>query len=167
MESADELLQEVEVALRSLVSRISSPPATATTSVNSYDDAILAMENILQRLIVLQPLLSVNFPGITGVIQRVRTLVVELNAVEDEAQRQARRCIGRPEIVITEPELRNLLELQFTQVEISKLYGCSPRTIRRRILSFRLQQFVNFSDISDQELDTLISRFVVRFPSAG
>ena len=58
--------------------------------------------------------------------QGVRILVVELNAVEDEAQRQVRRGRGRPEVVITEPELRNLLELQFTQVEISKLYGCSP-----------------------------------------
>jgi len=36
------------------------------------------------------------------------------------------RCRGRPEILITEPELQNLLELQFTQVEISKLYGCPP-----------------------------------------
>ena len=163
MESADELLQEVEVALHSLVSRISGPPATGT----SYSDAILAVENILQRLIVLQPLIAVDFPGITRVIETIRTIVVELNALEDEAQRQARRCRGRPEIVITEPELRNLLELQFTQVEISKLYGCSPRTISRRISSYGLQEFVRFSDISDQDLDALVSRFVVTFPRAG
>ena len=64
------------------------------------------MENILQRLIVLQPLLSVDFPAITRVIQSIRTLVVELNAVEDEAQRQVRRGRGRPEIVITAESFR-------------------------------------------------------------
>ena len=53
MESADELLHEVEVALHSLVSRI-----------DSYDDAILAMESVLQKLIVLQPLLSVDFQAL-------------------------------------------------------------------------------------------------------
>ena len=86
--------------------------------------------------------------------------------MEDEAQRQVRRCRGRPEILITESELWNLLELQFTQVEISKLYGCSPQTISR-IITFRLQGFVRFSDISDQDLDVLVSQFVVIFLNTG
>ena len=167
MESTDQLLLEVEAAFQSLVSRIFSPLDAAANSIELYNGAILTMENILQRLIVLQPLLSVNFPGITQVIQSIRTLVVELNAVEDEAQRQVRRCRGRPEIVITEPELRNLLELQFTQVEISRLYGCSPRTVRRRILSYGLQEVIEFSDINDHDLDGLVSQFVVTFPNAG
>jgi len=77
------LLQEVELALHSLVSRVFCPPATATTNINLYHDAILAIKNILQRLIVLQPLLSVDFPGMTWVIQRVRILVVEFNALEE------------------------------------------------------------------------------------
>ena len=165
MESTDQLLSGVEAALHSLVSMISGPQATAANSIDLYNGAILTIENILQRLIVLQPLLSVDFPGITQVIQSIRTLVVEFNAVEDEAQRQVRRCRGRPEVVITEPELRNLLELQFTQVEISRLYGCSPRTIRR-ISSYGLQEFIRFSNISDHDLDTLVSQFVVTFPNA-
>ena len=103
---------------------------------------------------MLQPLLSVDFPGITQVIQNIRTLVVELNAVEDEAQRQVRRCRGRPKVVITEPELRNLLELQFTQVEISRLYGCSPRTIRRRISSYGLQEFIRPGKVDSQFIVT-------------
>lgn len=166
MESTSGLLQEVESALQSLVFRVSGPPSTATVSVGWYNDTILALENVLQKLVVLQPLLSVDFPGITRVAHIVRNLVVDLNEVEDEAQRQVRRCRGRPEIAITQPELQNLLELQFTQVEISKLYGCFPRTIRR-ILSYGLEEFVRFSDINDHDLDTLVSRFVATFPNAG
>ena len=122
-----EMLQEVQAALHSLVNTSSSPAATGTnsaTSIDYYNEAILGIENMLQRLVVLQLLLSMEFLGISQVIQSVRT-VMELNAAEDEAQRQLRRR-GRPEIVITRQELQNLLNLQFTQVEISKLYGCSP-----------------------------------------
>lgn len=86
-------------------------------------------------------------------------------ALEDETQRQS-RYRGRPRVEITEADLLNLLELQFTQVEIAKLYGCSPRTIRR-ILEYGLEDFVRFSDISDQHLDELVTQFVNAFPCAG
>jgi len=70
-----DLLQEVEVALYSLANRISNRTATRTTNINRYDDIILGIENMLQRLAVLQPLISVEFPGIVQVIQSVRTRV--------------------------------------------------------------------------------------------
>ena len=100
----DEMLKEVLAALHSLVNRSSSPAATGTDSVTTgidyYNEAILGIENILQRLIVLQPLLSMEFLGISQLTQSVRTVVTELNAVEDKAQGQL-RCRERPEIVIT------------------------------------------------------------------
>lgn len=120
----------------------------------------------MQRLVVLQPFLCSDFPEINQVLHNVRALVEEMIALEDETQRQS-RCRGGPRIEITEAELLNLLELQFTQAEIAKLYGCSPRTIRRRILDYGLENFVRFSDISDQNLDELVSQFVNTFPCAG
>ena len=122
-----DLLQHVEQTLHYVGDTICSLPVVEATGIHldsSYTDSpLLAMENILQRLLVLQP--------------------------------------------ITEAELLNLLELQFTQVEIAKLYGCSPRTIRRRILEYGLENYVGFSDISDQSLDELVSQFVNSFPCAG
>ena len=59
------------------------------------------------------------------------------------------------------------MELQFSQVEIASLYGCSARTIRRRILSYNLQEMIEFSKISDVDLDELIAQFVNAFPCAG
>ena len=165
----DEMLEEVLAALHSLVNRSSSPAATGinsvTTGIDYYNEAILGIENILQRLIVLQPLLSMEFPGISQLIQSIRTVVTELNAAEDEAQRQLRHR-GRPEIVITRQELQNLLNLQFSQVEISKLYGCSHQTIRR-ILRYELQELVSFSEISDKDLDNLVIKLAATFPNAG
>ena len=52
-------------------------------------------------------------------------------------------------------------------MEIGKLLGCSARTIRRRILEFGFQYITDFSQISDQDLDNLVTVFVSNFPSAG
>ena len=61
-------------------------------------------------------------------------------------------------------ELTNLLELHFTQVDIAKLYGCSTRTIRRRITQFGLE---GVADYDDYALDSVVIQFVLAFPSAG
>jgi len=102
-----EMLDEVQANLHSLVNRSSSPASGAGTnsSIDYYNDAIFGIENVLQRLVVLQSLLSMEFPGMSQVIQSIRTVVMELNAAEDEVHRQLRRR-GRPEIVITRQELQ-------------------------------------------------------------
>jgi len=65
-------------------------------------------------------------PGINAVSRTVKTLVEELTATEDEMQWQSRRCRGRPSICIRESELCNLLELRFTQVEITIYLVAQP-----------------------------------------
>ena len=93
MESTDQFLSAVEAALHSLVSMISGPQATvANNGIDLYSDlyngAILTIENIIFAKIDRAAAAAISrFPGITEVIQSIRTLVVELNAVEDEAQR--------------------------------------------------------------------------------
>ena len=174
-DSVDDLLREIEQALlRVYVSASDVIPETGSidtdTSHNGdLDGIILALENILQRLIILQPFLAVNFPGINQVIYNIRNLVDELKEVEDQIfmRYHQGRCRGRPKILITEHELQNLLELQFSQVEVASLYGCSARTIRRWILSYNLQEMVEFSEISDVNLDELVAQFVNIFPCAG
>ena len=59
------------------------------------EGAIFALENILQRLIVLQPFLTVDFPRINQVIYNVRTLVDELKEMDDEMQRSHCRSKGK------------------------------------------------------------------------
>ena len=68
---------------------------------------------------------------------------------------------------ISEQELIELLQLQFTQTEIANMYGCSHRTVRRRIAQFGLEEFIRYDDIDDRGLDATVSEFVVSFPCAG
>ena len=164
--STTDLLQNVEQALHYVAGSLRSSTTGIDSDTSCNDGPLLAMENILQRLIVLQPFLCGDFPEFNEVLHSIRALVEEMIALEDETQRQS-RCRGRPRIEITEAELLNLIELQFTQVEIAKLYGCSSRTIRRRILEYGLEDSVRFNDISDQSLDELVSQFVNAFPCAG
>ena len=93
-------------------------------------------------------------------------MIDELYRMEEERQRTT-RTRGRPMIPITEQGLTELLQFQFTQVEIASLYGCSSRTIHRRIIQFGLDDLVMYTDIADPDLDYIVTNFVLRFPSAG
>ena len=87
----------------------------------------------------------------------------ELKGIQDEKEITTRRTKGRPSILIKESEL----EMQFTRIEIARLLGCSARTIRRRILEFGLEYISGYSQISDEDLDDLVTAFVGNLPSAG
>jgi len=50
------------------------------------------------------------------------------------------------------------------QVEISQLFGCSARTVHRRILEYGL---LRFSDRNHDALDEVVNKFVIDFPSGG
>ena len=153
------VLQGIELALSTVVSNVDP-------SQSQIDGVALTLENILQRVLILQPFLQSEYPGFGAVVRNVQLLVDELKGIEDIRERNA-RSRGRPRISINELELRQLLEMDFSQVEIGKLLGCSARTIRRRILDYELQYIQEFSQMSDANLDEIVTEFVRNFPSAG
>ena len=90
-----------------------------------------------------------------------------VSLVTDDQDQCFRRWPGRPRLRISEMQLSNLLEQEFTQVEIAKMLSCSPRTIHRRIVEFGLDRLIQYSPICDAELDEFVLSFVVNFPTAG
>ena len=153
------ILEGIEEALNSVFSSIDPS--------QSIDGVTLTLENILQRVLILQPFLQSECPGFGDVVRSIHLLVDELKGIQDIRERNVRNRAGRPRISINECELRQLLEMEFTQVEIGKLLGCSSRTIRRRILDYGLQFIQEFSHMNDADLDELVTAFVRCFPSAG
>ena len=152
----EDILEAVELAITSI--------ALSITPNQDLDGAILSLENIVQRLLHLHPLLH-NSEYYVSAVDSVNRMIEGLKAIEEDKQRMLRRR-GRPALSITVQEITNLLELDFTQVEIAKLYGCSARTIRRRILQFELDG-LRFDDMTDCDLDYIVSNFVMSFPFAG
>ena len=73
------------------------------------------------------------------------------------------RCRGRPLISISEQELTNLLQLNFTQTETANLYGCSCRTIHRRIAQFELDVFIRYYNMTNNDLDQTVGILITLF----
>lgn len=80
---------------------------------------------------------------------------------------QSRSRRGRPQLHIDESQLSLLLSFQFSCVDIANMLQVSPRTIRRRIIQYDLEESASFSGISDTELNRVAAEFVHAYPNGG
>lgn len=74
---------------------------------------------------------------------------------------------GRPRVVIPEEQIRFLKENNFKNTEIARMFLVSPRTISRRIRLYGLESLCDYSNISDDHLDTLAEDFIHNHPFSG
>ena len=75
---------------------------------------------------------------------------------------------GRPEVSIPEDTLKLYLNYGFPKTKIGKLFSVSARTISRRIKFFGLQEEVlQYSQLSDSDLDLAVERVFTDFPNCG
>lgn len=128
------------------------------------DGVLIRLETVLGSLIWVEPFFS-SLPAFGFLLSAVSDMVSHVHSAILE--QRLIRCPGRPRLDISEVHLSNLLEQEFIQVEISQMFGCSARTIRRRILEFGLDQFTRYNEISNGELDEIVEDFVNTFPTAG
>ena len=85
--------------------------------------------------------------------------------VANELPRQSRR--GRPKFDIRKEQIEHLLCLHFTCPKIASLLGVSLRTVRRRMTEYGLSVSGLYSEISNCELDRLVSEIHSSFPNCG
>ncbi|XP_073237665.1 uncharacterized protein [Porites lutea] len=113
----------------------------------------------------------------TGAINaRVIDLVCEareavINADRSRGAFQA-GCIftgqpGRPKLNVPQEQLQFLIERRFNTTQIASLLGVSPRTIERRLREHNLNISTSYSNLSDQDLDTVIKSVLTDFPQTG
>ena len=76
------------------------------------------------------------------------------------------RPVGRPAIDIPENQLRFLVEHDFKITDIAQMFGCSGRTILRRLKEFNIEHNV-YTDIDDSRLDAMVSDIAARLPCCG
>ena len=97
------------------------------------DDLIVLCEQALQYIVLLDI---------------VRNLVQSMISEREHEVYQR----GRPRIQIEEEQLRFLVESNFRIVDIASLFGCSRRTIERRMREYGVSHS-DFNNLSDAELD--------------
>jgi len=74
---------------------------------------------------------------------------------------------GRPKFIISEDKLSRLLDMNFDCPTITRLFGVSLRTVRRRMTEYGFSVKSTYSSISEQELDQLVLQFKQYYPASG
>ena len=93
----------------------------------------------------------------------MRQLAVVLS--NEGASESLTRC-GRPEINVGEEQLSYLLEQGFRTKDISTMFGCSQRTIERRMQKYELSHLKSMA-ISDAHLDSVVVEITSLLPRCG
>ncbi|XP_034023532.1 uncharacterized protein LOC117507858 [Thalassophryne amazonica] len=74
---------------------------------------------------------------------------------------------GRPSLIISKEHLQDLVEMDLSVGCISKLLGVSVRTVHRRMQKWGISIRQCYSNMSDDELDKLISAIKEQSPNLG
>ena len=74
---------------------------------------------------------------------------------------------GRPRCHITEEQLANLLQLNFSCANIAIMFGVSLRTIRRRMSEYNLSVTACYTSIDETDLDQAVRELKEEFPNSG
>ena len=106
---------------------------------------------------------SADNDGDDELLVALRELVIAMSNVNDK--RLVRRR-GRPEVSIDNEQLQFLVEQGFKMKDICEVFGCSKRTIERRMLKFNIS-LSKYTPITDIELDSLVQEVLALFPRCG
>ena len=123
------------------------------------DDVLDLVEQVLQCLNVL----AMQNNSANDLYLAVRDLSAAITS-DKERRRQITR--GRPMKDIMKDQLSFLIEQGFKISDISLLFGCSRRTIERRIKNYGLN-VRNYSPLSDSQLDDMVLEIASLFPHCG
>ena len=98
------------------------------------------------------------------VIDMLQNLVLLMKSASRDCVHVSKH--GRPKIDIGEEQLSYLIKQGFRTKEISKIFGCSRRTVERRMNEYELS-LLNSMAVSDAHLDSLVKDISTLFPVCG
>ncbi|CAB3983114.1 Hypothetical predicted protein [Paramuricea clavata] len=158
-----ELLNGLRSSIEFLMNRIDG---ITSEDEDGRDYISLHLERIIYLLNAAE--VSFNIPSqLVTLLNNAQELL--LNNKPEEIQGKLFKktyCRGRPEVIIPKEQLELYIEYNFTNVQISKFFSVSPKTVQRQIDKFQLKRN-SYSCMSDSDLDQLIARIVSEFPNCG
>ena len=89
-----------------------------------------------------------------------------LTSIQQHQTSCNKQSIGRPKLCLSKDQIEFLLSMRVTKNQISRMLGVSTRTITRRMDEYNLAS-VEFSDLTDQELDSIVTEIHQQFPQSG
>ena len=128
-----------------------------------YEEILLDAEILLQDASIAYELISPDDGD--SLLKAITDVYSWVERKFTSSQSRSRR--GRPQLHIDESQLSLLLSFQFSCVDIANMLQVSPRTIRRRVIQYDLEDSASFSGISDSELNRVAAEFVHAHPNGG
>ncbi|XP_027131646.1 uncharacterized protein LOC113744818 [Larimichthys crocea] len=104
---------------------------------------------------------------IAGIDELDCAINTELDQVKVTPLSMEQGARGRPKTLISEEQISSLLELSFPVPTIADLLGVSIRTVRRRMEEFNFSVRASYSNLSNEQLDEIVSEIKTRMPHAG
>lgn len=111
--------------------------------------------------------ISLLEPFVPGADLLLEALIQVSRALEFEVEQSHRRRRGRPCLPISEEQLLFFIQHNFKVAEIARLFGCSRRTIERRMQGYGISAHSCYSRISDSDLRETIGTLCSRNPNLG
>ena len=166
-------LQQCEDLLSNFCHEIQRPGALQ----NTLEGLLLSAEVVLTYCVLLAPLIldlpeaatdSAIHTIMNIALDSVRDVTEMLEAILEAHERcpSTRSCTrekGRPKLHITEGQVLELLDAQFSFSDIARLLGCSYKTICRRQQEFGIRE-ARWTPVSDNELDIVVTKFIDEHP---
>ena len=146
---------------------------SGVVTYDRLDSCIIRCERTLEEIGNVEPAIDID-SSLNDLYASIDHLIVTLHDSQVLFQRQTvlsslppRQPAHRPHLDIDKKQLQFLLQCEFRFTEITELFRCSAKTVQRRVREYNLTTIAYFTDVSDEELDTLADEYVKHFPMAG
>ena len=160
--------------LRRVSSDLSVFPDFNDISDDTLDSFILSLELVSRRLVLLEAINATEYDGLEDVMSCLSTLrsIYDLRRVLElsfnyQIQPVSIGMVGRPSFNISNEQLTYLVENEFSVPQIADMIGVSVSTIRRRMTEFGLSVRARYSQLTEDELDEIVSEIQGQFPCCG
>lgn len=126
-------------------------------------EGLLVMcEGLIHLTIAMEELLG----DVSEFIESVFHIFRCIQSIVDNKYRLLRVGRGRPSIQLEEENLRFLVETGFRVADIATMFGCSERTVERRLQQLNINLRV-YSRITDEDLDCTVAQITKMNPNCG
>ena len=156
---------ELATHLSSLLEKMETLHNLVLQDYSYLDDFLMAIDAVDQESIFLHHL-SRSIDGSSDVASEIVDGFREVHKLATELyyelimQSDSKKTVGRPKFYIPKDTLEELRGLGLTWVHMSRMFKVSRWTIQRIAEKFGIQNTPRFSSISDDEMDTIVRKYI-------
>ena len=155
--------EDFEAVLSAMEQAIVRLGARFPISVGEQNEVLRrSVDVVVETALAIEPYLLDGQSLVSQCIQ-----VCDAVSVLHETQQEQVVCRDRPRISITEEQLRYFVEHAFKVCDIAYLFGCSKRTVERRLQEYGIVRECRYSNISDDHLSEVIGSILLCKPNIG